>query len=94
MATQILPQTALQPDDYTLSLLERFADRLATEPGTIAHAMAHTGITAHDLGIDRRQYARLRLCLTPRLDSLEADIATIANVTGITPDQVRKAAGL
>ena len=90
MATQILPQTTLQPDDYTLSLLERFADRLASEPGMIAHAIAQTGITAADLDIDRRQFARLRLCLLPRTDTLEQDIATIAAAATVSTDVVRK----
>ncbi len=60
----------------------------------MAQRMAEKGITAHDLDIDRRQYARLRLCLAPRPDSLEQDIETIARVTGITTEQLRKAAGL
>ena len=92
MATNSLPHTT--EDEITLAQLERFADRLSSESGTMAHRMASNGITAADLGIDRRQYARLRLCLTPRAESLEADIATIARTAGITAEQVRKAAGL
>lgn len=91
MATEILPHTT---DDDTLALLERFADRLSAEPGTMAHRMASNGVTRADLGIDRRQFVRLRLCLAPRADALKRDIGTIAQVTGITAEQVRKAAGL
>lgn len=86
MATDSLPQI----DDFTLDLLESFANRLAAESGTMAHVMAQTGITVHDLGIDRRPFARLRLCLVPRAESLEQDIATIARAAMVTPDVVRK----
>ena len=56
----------------------------------MAHLMARKGVTAHDLGIDRRQCARLRLCLVPRPDSLEADIVTIARAAQVSTETVRK----
>lgn len=84
MAHEILP------DAPTLAQLEGFAQRLAHQPGTMAHLLAQTGITAHDLGIDRRQFARLRLCLMPRADSLEQDIATIANAAQVSTETVRQ----
>lgn len=92
MATEILPQ--LTEDEDTLLLLERLADRMATEPRTMAHRMASNGVTRDDLGIGRRQFVRLRLCLVPRDGQLARDILTIADALGIDPDIVQKAAGL
>lgn len=92
MAENSLPHTT--EDEHTLALLERFADRLASESGTMAHRMAQTGVTAADLGIDRRQFVRLRLCLAPREGQLARDIFAIAAAVGIDPDIVQKAAGL
>lgn len=92
MAENSLPHTT--EDEHTLALLERFADRLASESGTMAHRMASNGTTRADLGIDRRQFVRLRLCFVPRDGQLARDILTIADALGIDPDIVQKAAGL
>ncbi len=92
MATEILHHTT--EDEDTLLLLERFADRMTGVTGTMAHRMASNGTTRADLGIDRRQFVRLRLCLAPRDGQLARDIFAIAAAVGIEPDIVQKAAGL
>ena len=88
MATEILPDT------ITLEQIERFAKRLSALPGTMAHRMAELDISAETLGIDRRRFASLSLCLVPLADDIESDIADIAKHVGVTPAVVRKAAGL
>ena len=85
MAHEILP------DAPTLAQLEGFAQRLAHQPGTMAHLLAHKGVTARDLGIDRRALALLSTCLTPRPENLEQDIVTIARTAGVDVDVVRQA---
>lgn len=64
--------------------LERFADRLRTEPGFISYELRTLGREeiADQLRIDQADVTRLLLCRTPRSDRTAADIEQIAAYVG------------